>query len=205
MLKLLERTLVNRAYQLTRTLIFPARAETVESTLRTVEDGGRERFWSGSEPKPVSADQIHSTHGTQSPRVHETASSIVGGSWAHMAVGINTRNRATMKKSSLVLKLKAYAGQRFTLFERLDWKTPGLDTHTREPIMVITERYLGVLRFCKWSQLGCNQKLEQFISEIRVERSHSMSCTICHEIDITTGYHTVAGWKYIHTRKNNRI
>ena len=48
MLKLLERTLVNRAYQLTRTLLFPARAETVESTSSTtVEDGGRERFVCG--------------------------------------------------------------------------------------------------------------------------------------------------------------
>ena len=80
-LKLLERTPVNRAYQLTRTLLFPAGAETVESTSSTVEDGGRERcLWSGCEPKPVSADQIHSTHGTQSPRAHETASSIVCGS-----------------------------------------------------------------------------------------------------------------------------
>ena len=75
----LERTLVNRAYQLTRTLLFPARAETVESTTSTVEDGGRERLWSGCEPKPVSADQIHSTHGTQSPRARETASSIACG------------------------------------------------------------------------------------------------------------------------------
>ena len=49
-LKLLERTLANRAYQL-------AQAETVESTSRTVEDGGRERLWSGCEPKLVSADQ----------------------------------------------------------------------------------------------------------------------------------------------------
>ena len=125
-LKLLERTLVNRAYQLTRTLLFPARAETVESTSSTVEDGGRERLWSGCEPNPVSADQIHSTHGTQSPRAHETANSIVNGSWVHMAAGISTRNRATMEKSSLLLKLKACAGQRVTLFERLDWKTPCL-------------------------------------------------------------------------------
>ena len=44
MLKLLERTLVNRGYQLTRTLLFPARVETVESASSTVEDGGRERF-----------------------------------------------------------------------------------------------------------------------------------------------------------------
>ena len=125
-LKLLEWTLVNRAYQLTRTLLFPARAETVESTSRTVEDGGRERLWSGCKPKPVSADQIHSTHGIQSPRAHETASSIVSGSWVHMAAGISTRNRATMEKSSLLLKLKACAGQRVNLFERLHWKTPCL-------------------------------------------------------------------------------
>ena len=63
-----------------------------------------------------------------------------------------------------------------------------LDAHTREPITVITERYLGVLRLCRWSQPGHNQKLAQFISEIRVERSHSMFCTNCHKIDITTGY-----------------
>ena len=40
-----------------------------------------------------------------------------------MAAEISTRNRATMEKSSLLLKLKACAGQRITLFERLDWKT----------------------------------------------------------------------------------
>ena len=116
MLKLLERTLVNCAYQLTRTLLFPARAETVESTSGTVEDGGRERLWSGWEPKPVSADQIHSTHGTQSSRAHETANIIVCGSKVHMAAGISTRNRAAMEKSYLLLKLKARAGQRVTLF-----------------------------------------------------------------------------------------
>ena len=43
-----------------------------------------------------------------------------------MAAGISTRNRATMEKSFLLLKLKACAGQRVTLFERLDWKTPCL-------------------------------------------------------------------------------
>ena len=43
-----------------------------------------------------------------------------------MAAGISTRNRVTMEKSSLLLKLKACAGQRVTLFERLDWKTPCL-------------------------------------------------------------------------------
>ena len=43
-----------------------------------------------------------------------------------MAAGISTRNRAKMGKSSLLLKLKACAGQRVTLFERLDWKAPCL-------------------------------------------------------------------------------
>ena len=43
-----------------------------------------------------------------------------------MSAGISTRNRATMEKSSLLLKLKACAGQRVTLFECLDWKTPCL-------------------------------------------------------------------------------
>ena len=43
-----------------------------------------------------------------------------------MAAGISTRNRATMEKKSLLLKFKACAGQRVTLVERLDWKTPFL-------------------------------------------------------------------------------
>ena len=60
-----------------RTLLLRASAETIESASRTIEDGGRERLWSGCEPKPVSANQIHSTHTTQSPRSHENASSIV--------------------------------------------------------------------------------------------------------------------------------
>ena len=43
-----------------------------------------------------------------------------------MAAGINTRNPATMEKSSLLLKLKACAAQLVPLFERLDLKTPCL-------------------------------------------------------------------------------
>ena len=111
MLKLGDRTLVNRVYQLTRMILFLARAETGESTSSTVEDGGRERLWSGCEPKPVSADQIHSTHDTQSPRAHETASSIVCGSQVDTTAGVSTRNRATMEKSYLLLKLKTCAAQ----------------------------------------------------------------------------------------------
>ena len=63
-----------------------------------------------------------------------------------------------------------------------------LDAHTREPITVIRERYLGVSHFCRWSQPGHHQKSALFISEIRVERSLSMFCTNCHKIDITTRY-----------------
>ena len=104
------------------------------------------------------------------------------------------------KNHRFCCKLKACAGQRVTLFERLDWKTTCL-MHTREPITVITERYLVVLRFCRWSQPGHNQKLAQFISEIRVERSHSMFCTNCHKIDITTGY---CSWVEIHPYKKKK-
>ena len=77
-----------------------------------------------------------------------------------------------------------------------------LDAHTREPITVITERYLGVLRFCSWSQPGHNQKLAHLISEIRVERSHLMFCTNCHKIDITTGYY--CSWVEIHPYKKKQ-
>ena len=73
-----------------------------------------------------------------------------------------------------------------------------LDAHTREPITVTTEIYLGVLRFSRWSQPGHSQKLVQFISEIRVERSHTMFCSNCHKIDITTGF---CSWVEIHPKK----
>ena len=76
-----------------------------------------------------------------------------------------------------------------------------LDVHTHEPISVTTERYLGVLRFCRWSQPGHNQTLAQLISEICVERSHLMFCANCHKIDITTGY---CSWVEIHPYKKNK-
>ena len=57
-----------------------------------------------------------------------------------MAAGISTRNRATMEKSSLSLKLKTYAGQRVTLFERLDWKTPCL-MHTLANHLRSSQKY----------------------------------------------------------------
>ena len=121
-----------------------------------------------------------------------------------MTAGISTRNGATMEKSSLFVEVESLCGATGYPLRTPRLKDTVLDAHTREPITVITERYLGVLRFCRWSQPGHYQKLAHLISEIRVERSHLMFCTNCHKIDITTGC-TVVGWKYIHTRKNNRI
>ena len=118
-----------------------------------------------------------------------------------MAAGISTRNRATMEKSSLLLQVESLCGA-----TGYPLRTPRLEdtvlvAHTRVPITVITYRYLGVLRFCRWSQPGHNQKLAQFTSEIRVERSHSMFCTNCHKIDITTGY---CSWVEIHPYKKKQ-
>ena len=61
-----------------------------------------------------------------------------------------------------------------------------LDAHTREPITVITQRCLSVLRFCRWSKMVRHQKSALFCSEIRMERSHSIFCTNHHKIDIIT-------------------
>ena len=87
-----------------------------------------------------------------------------------MAAGISTRNRAMMKKSSLFVKVESLCGATGYPLRTPRLKDTVLDAHTREPITVITQRYLGVLRFCRWSQPGHNQKLAHLISEIRVER-----------------------------------
>ena len=89
-----------------------------------------------------------------------------------MAAGISTRNRATIEKSSLLLKLKACTGQRVYPLRTPRLEDTVLDAHTREPITVTTESYLDVLRFCRWPQPGHNQKLAHLISEIRLERLH---------------------------------
>ena len=203
MLKLLERTLVNRAYQLTRTLLFPARAETVESTSSTVEDGGRECLWSGCEPKPVSADQIHSTHGAQSLRAHETASSIVCGSQVHMAAGISTRNRATMEKSSLLLKLKACAGQRVTLFESLDWKTPCLMHTLANQLRSSQKNTWASYVFVDGRSLSTIKSWHNSFLK-SAWRDHTL-CSVQIVTKSTQLLGTVVRWKYIHTRKNIRI
>ena len=100
-----------------------------------------------------------------------------------------------MEKSSLFDEVESLCGATGYPLRSPRLEDTVLDAHTREPITVITERYLGVLRFCRWSQPGHNQKLAHLISEIRVERSHLMFCTNCHKIDITTGY---CSWVEIH-------
>ena len=117
-----------------------------------------------------------------------------------MAAGFSTRNRATMEKSSLLLKFKACAGQRVTLFERLDWKTPCLMHTLANQLRSSQKDTWAFYASVDGLSLG-NQKLAHFISEIRVERSHSMFCTNCHKIDITTGY---CSWVEIHPYKKKQ-
>ena len=95
-----------------------------------------------------------------------------------MAAGISTRNRAPMEKSSLLLQVESLCGATGYPLRTPRLEDTVLEAQTREPITVIKESYLGVLRFCRWSQPGHNQKLAQLISEIRVERSHSCSVQI---------------------------
>ena len=118
-----------------------------------------------------------------------------------MAAGISTRNRATMEKSSLLLQVESLCGATGYPLRTPRLEDTVLGAHTRDPITVITERHLGVLRFCRWSQPGHNQTLAQFISEIRVARSHSMFCTNCHKIDTTTGY---CSWVELHPYKKKQ-
>ena len=121
-----------------------------------------------------------------------------------MAAGISTRNRATMEKSSLFVEVESLCGATGYPLRTPRVEDTVLDAHTREPITVITERYLGVLRFCRWSQPGHNQKLAHLISEICVERSHLMFCTNCHKIDIITTSTGYCSWVEIHPYKKKQ-
>ena len=73
-----------------------------------------------------------------------------------MAAGISTRNRATMEKSSLFVEVESLCAATSYPLRTPRLEDTVLDAHTREPITVITERYLAVLRFCRWSQPGHN-------------------------------------------------
>ena len=62
-----------------------------------------------------------------------------------MAAGISTRNGATMEKSSLFLEVESLCGATGYPLRTPRLEDTVLDAHTREPITVITERYLGIL------------------------------------------------------------
>ena len=90
-----------------------------------------------------------------------------------MAAGISTRNRATMELARET--------------ERLDCKTPCL-MHTVANQLRSSQKDIWAF-YASVDGLSLGTILmAQIVSEIRVERSHSMFCTNCHKIDITTGY-----------------
>ena len=123
MLKLLERTLVNRAYQLTRTLLYPARAETVESTTRTSTESvcGLDVDQSLSQPTKYIPLTVH-----KAPELMKLqAASYVGVRYT-WPLELARETELRWKNHLFCCKLKACARQRVTLFERLDWKTPFL-------------------------------------------------------------------------------
>ena len=127
MLKLLERTLVNRAYQLTRTLLYPARAETVERVRRVRSRAAAESVCgldvnqSLSQPTKYIPLTVH-----KAPELTKLqAASYVGVRYT-WPLELARETELRWKNHIFLLKLKACAGQRVTLFERLDWKTPCL-------------------------------------------------------------------------------
>ena len=124
-LKLLERILVNRAYQLTWTLLFPARAETVERTsrLRTAAESvcGLDVNQSLSHPTKYIPLTVH-----KAPKLTKLQAALYVGVRYTWPLELARETELRWKNHLFLLKLKAYAGQRVTLFERLDWKTPCL-------------------------------------------------------------------------------
>ena len=106
-----------------------------------------------------------------------------------MVAGISTRNRATMEKSSLLLKLKACAGQRIALFERLDWKTPCLMDTLANQLRSSQKDTWAFYASVDGLSLGTNKSWHiSLLKSAWRDHTHSMFCTICHKIDITTGY-----------------
>ena len=115
MLKLLERTLVNRAYELIRTLLFPARAETVESTSSTVEDGGRGLDVNQSLSQPTKYIPLTVNKAPELTKLQAALYVGVRYTWP-LELALETELR--WKNHLFCCKLKACAGQLVTLFER---------------------------------------------------------------------------------------
>ena len=87
-----------------------------------------------------------------------------------MTAGTSTRNRATMEKSSFFVEVESLCGATLYPLRTPRLEDTVLDAHTREPITVITQRYLSDLRLSRWSTLGHHQKCALLVSEIRVYR-----------------------------------
>ena len=127
MLKLLERPLVNRAYQLTRTLLYLARAEMVKRVRRVRSRSAVESVCGLDVNQSLSQPTKHiplTAH--KAPELTKLqAASYVGVRYT-WPLELSRETELRWKNHLFLLKLKACAGQRVTLFERLDWKTPCL-------------------------------------------------------------------------------
>ena len=120
-----------------------------------------------------------------------------------MAAGVSTRNRATMEKSSLLLKLKARAGQQITLFECLDWKTPCLMHTLANQLRSSQKDTWAFYASVDGLSLGTIKSwhISLLKSAWREITLNSMFCTNCYKIDITTGY---CSWVEIHPYKKKQ-
>ena len=152
MLKLDDQTFVHLISQITCTLLLRAPAETVECASRTVEDGGGEHLWSGCGAKHVQSTKcipLTTPHKALELTKLQAASYVrVRSTWPlELAQETELRRKIVF----FVVVFESLCGATVTLFERLDGKTPVLDAHPRELITIITQRYLSVLRFCRWS------------------------------------------------------
>ena len=117
-----------------------------------------------------------------------------------MAAGTSPRNRATMEKSSLLLKLKACAGQRVTLFNRLDWKTPCL-MHTLANQLRSSQKDTWVL-YASVDGLSLGTIKSWHHSSLKSAwRDHTRCSVNCHKIDIITGY---CSWVEIYPYKKKQ-
>ena len=118
-----------------------------------------------------------------------------------MADGVSTRNRATMEKSSLLLKLKAFAGQRVTLFERLDWKAPCLMHTLANQLRSSHQDTWAFYASADGLSLG-TIKSRRYSFLKSAWRDHTRCSVQIYKIDITTGY--CCSWVEIHPYKKKQ-
>ena len=101
-----------------------------------------------------------------------------------MAAGISTRNRATMKKSSLLLKVESLCGATGYPLRTPRLEDTVLDAHTCEPIPVITERYWAFYASVDGLSLGTIKTWHISLLKSAWRNHTRCSVQICHKIDI---------------------